>query len=204
MRSPLYPLRKAALFIAALALSGPLVASAQELPSPDRSMPDATGAQGNLAGVKGEAGTVVIFWSNQCPWVDRYEERVAELAGEYAAEGFGFALVNTNDPAAFPQESPEESGRRAKSRSYGMSYFTDEGSELARALGAERTPQAYVFDRNDALVYTGAIDDSPSDARGVQEAYLQDALDATLAGERVETPETKAFGCTIKLQEATG
>lgn len=194
----------------ALTLSSPLFAFGQELPlgsklpMPNQSMPDAVGAQGNLEGVKGEAGTVVIFWSNQCPWVDRYEERVKELAGEYEAKGFGFALINANDPAAFPQEAPEENQRRARSRGYEMSYFADEGSQLARAFGAERTPQVYVFDQSNNLVYAGSIDDSPSDPRSVQETYLKNALDAVLAGENVEPAQTKAFGCTIKLQEATG
>ena len=210
MRSPLRTLRKAFFLTTALALGSPLLATGQgispgsPLPTPNQPMSNATGGQGSLAEVKGEAGLVVILWSNQCPWVDRYEERVAELASAYMAEGFGFALVNANDADAFPLESPEESQQRARGRGYEMPYFADEGSRLARALGAERTPEAYVFDANDNLVYAGAIDDSPSDPRGVEEAYLQNALDAVLAGEAVETAQTKAFGCTIKLQEATG
>ena len=194
----------------ALVLSSPLLASGQELPLGskiplrDQPLQDATGAQRNLAGVKGEAGTVVVFWSNQCPWVDRYEERVLELAASYETKGFGFALVNSNDPSAFPQESLEESQKRARDRGYTISYFTDEGARLASAFGAERTPQVYVFDRNDNLVYTGSVDDSPSDPAGTQKTHLQDALDNILAGEDVGAPETKAFGCTIKPEGVTG
>ena len=211
MRKPLhYFLVKTISLAAIIGLCSPLWAFGQgielggKLPMADRAMQDAMGAQRNLAGIKGERGTVVAFWSNQCPWIDRYEERVLELASEYEAKGFGFALINANDPEAFPQENPEASQKRAKNRRYAVSYFTDEGSELARALGALRTPQVFVFDESDNLIYSGGIDDSPGDAAGVQQAPLKDALDAALEGREIETSQTKAFGCTIKPVEATG
>ena len=183
-----YSVTKTLFLAAVLGLSSPLWSAAQglapgdKLPMATQQMPDALGGQNNLAGIKGERGTVVAFWSNQCPWIDRYEERILELASAYEAEGFGFALVNANDPTAFPQENAQASQKRAQSRKYKVSYFTDEGSRLARAFGALRTPQVFVFDQNDDLVYSGGIDDSPGDAASVQETSLKDALDATLAG----------------------
>ena len=107
-----------------------------------------------------------------------------------------------------PPLSHRKTLRRARSArktvSTKVSYFTDEGSKLARAFGVLRTPQVYVFDQNDNLVYSGGIDDSPGDAASVQQTSLKDALDAMVEGGEIQTPQTEAFGCTIKPVEATG
>ena len=47
-----------------------------------------------LEQVKGQKGLVVIFWSNTCPWVKKYEQRAVKLAAKYMKKGFGFVLVN--------------------------------------------------------------------------------------------------------------
>lgn len=189
-----------------LLLFAPAFALAQEanigstLPLASRSMQAADGSSLTLGSLKGDQGTVVIFWSNTCPWVSKAEDRVLSLANTYAGRGFGFVLVNANDPVAFPDESGEANQQRATSANYGMPYVTDAGSELAVALGASRTPHIYVFDGSDALVYVGALDDSPGDPSNVTKTYLADALDAVIAGSPVPVAQTKAFGCTIKFQ----
>jgi hypothetical protein len=42
------------------------------------------------------------------------------------------------------------------------------------------------------------MDDNYQDASAVRERYLQDAVDAILAGTPVPEPETHSIGCTIK------
>jgi len=152
-----------------------------------------------LSAVAGETGTVLLFWSNQCPWVDRYEERVMDLVERFQSQTIQFVLVNANDASAFPQESLDASQERANERGYQAVYVRDPGSSLARALGATRTPHAFVFDADETLVYTGTIDDSPSGTDGVTKTYLADALEALTGGGDVPVPRTKAFGCTIKF-----
>lgn len=171
------------------------------LPLADRTMTDAvSGRQARLADLGGERGTVVVFWSNTCPWANKYESRLNELARTYTGRGFGFALVNPNDPVAFPDEAADASRQRAESNGYGVPYLMDAGSELARAFGASRTPHVFVFDANDRLVYVGTIDDSPGDPSNVGASYLGDALSAAAGGSPIGVAKTKAFGCTIKFQ----
>jgi len=162
-----------------------------------RSVPDGTAT---IASVKGEKGTVVVFWCNTCPWVKRYESRFVALVRAYESRGFGFIAVNSNDAVAYPGDNFDEMKKQASASGYGFPYVVDEGSELARGFGAKRTPQVFVYDLADTLVYQGAIDDSPADADKVEEDYLADALDAVASGEAVARTETKAFGCTIKFQ----
>ena len=176
------------------------LAPGTKMPLIDHILVDIDGAQRALAGVKGTKGTVVAFWSNDCPWVTKYEERFLELARAYRAQGFGFVVVNANDAVAFPKEAAAEGQKRARAEDYPMPYLVDNGSQLATAFGASRTPHVYLFDADDTLVYVGTIDDSPGDPDNVSEHYLRDALDAVGAGSPVPVARKPAFGCTIKFQ----
>ncbi len=141
----------------------------------------------------GPQGTVFLFWSTQCPWVDRYETRVQSLVSEYQEEGIRFVLVNSN-----ADESLDAIRRQAEEEGEDATYVRDPKSEFARALGATRTPHAFVFDSNQTLVYVGAIDDSPGSEGRAQETYVRSALEAMKAGADLSTNQQKAFGCRIQ------
>src|SRR5690606_39835829 len=76
-----------------------LLARAQELPlgsalpMANASFANVAGGQASLGSLAGEQGTVVVFWSNQCPWVERYQGRLSALAQEFGSRGFRFVLV---------------------------------------------------------------------------------------------------------------
>jgi hypothetical protein len=78
-------------------------------------------------------------------------------------------------------------------------YVVDNTSDVARAFGATRTPEAFLFGKDGKLVYHGAIDDSQK-ADQVEKHFLQDAVDAAIAGKDVPVKETKFIGCTIKFR----
>lgn len=170
------------------------------VPLATRSMQNVSGAATSFRDAMGDQGLVVIFWSNTCPWVKKYEDRVVALANEYQAAGFGFVVVNSNDPEAYPEDGMAAMRSQASAKGYDFPYVVDDGSEAAKAFGASRTPQAFVFDGSGTLVYEGTVDDSPSDPAEVEEAYLQLALSQVAAGQAVGVQKTKAFGCTIKFQ----
>jgi hypothetical protein len=71
---------------------------------------------------------------------------------------------------------------------------------VARAFGATRTPEAYLFDADGKLVYHGAIDDNAREPRKVKKRYLESALKSVASGRSVAVSETKALGCTIKFR----
>ena len=86
------------LLIAAGASAQPLTYG-DPVPLAGTSFAAADGAQTTLATATGSAGLVVVFWSNACPWADRYAPRLADLVARYTPAGVGFVLVNSNDPA---------------------------------------------------------------------------------------------------------
>jgi hypothetical protein len=89
---------------------------------------------------------------------------------------------------------------RAKQLELAFPYVVDATSEVARAFGATRTPEVFLFDAAGLLVYHGAVDDNHADAAAVKQQYLRDALEALTSGAEIVTRETKALGCTIKFR----
>jgi len=188
-------------FVLALVLMmlGATPALAQELPL-GSSLPEADLSVETVDGTTtigdllGSTGTVFIFWSNQCPWIDKYRDRVVSLHEQYSDQGIAFVAVNANDASAFPKEAPAESA----SQNLPMPYVVAGAVPFAQAVGASRTPHVFVFDGGQSLVYAGTIDDSPGDPGNVQNTYLSDVLEQLTGGGDVSVPKTKAFGCTIK------
>lgn len=139
---------------------------------------------------------VVAFWCNHCPYVRAWEDRFNELAREYS-DRVRFVAINANDPGAYPADSFEAMVERSREKGFFFDYAFDESQAVARAYGAERTPEVFVFGADDGLAYHGAIDDS-TDPEAARHPYLREALEALLAGRAPDVADTPAVGCTIK------
>ena len=123
--------------------------------------------------------------------------RESSIAREYWDRGVAIVAICANDAEAYPGDSFAAMTERAAEQGYAFAYAQDEGQDVARAYGAERTPEVYVLDGARRIRYHGAIDDS-REPDGVRESWLRDALDAVLDGGAPATAETPAVGCTIK------
>ena len=168
-------------------------------PSTTVKMKSVDGSEVSIAGVVGQQGTLVIFSCNHCPFVKAWQGRIASIGNAAKAKGIGVIIVNPNDPTDYPEDSYAEMQKRAKQLGFTSPYVVDATSDVARAFGATRTPEAFLFDKNGKLVYHGAIDDS-READQVTKHFLQDAIDATVTGKAVPVAETKFVGCTIKFR----
>ena len=140
---------------------------------------------------------VLVQSCNHCPYVLAWEGRIDALAREYADRGARFVAVNSNDAEAYPADSFDAMVEHAREAGYSFDYLYDASQEVARALGSERTPEAFVFDADRRLVYHGAVDDNREDA-DVTTNYLRDALEAALAGQTPPVADTPPVGCTVK------
>jgi peroxiredoxin len=144
---------------------------------------------------------VIIFLANHCPYVSAWEDRIVDIGREYGDKGIRFAAISSNDAEKFPQDSPEEMAKRADERAYPFPYLYDESQSVARAFGATRTPEVFVFDAGGALIYHGAVDSDFEDGPGT-EPYLRHALDQLLAGGQVSQASTQPLGCSMKWKDA--
>lgn len=171
------------------------------MPMADVAMKNVDGRDVTLAKAAGRKGTLVLFLCNHCPWVKLWQPRIADLGRAALKQGVGVIAVNGNDPAAYPEDEFAVMVTRAKEVGYRFPYVVDATSDVARAFGATKTPEAFLFDAGGTLVYHGAIDDNAKDAKAVKSRWLADAVAAVSAGRPVPVASTKALGCTIKFRE---
>jgi peroxiredoxin len=152
----------------------------------------------SLADYASKKAVVVVITCNHCPYAQAYQNRLISLQNEYASKDVQFVLINPNDAVKQPQDSYDNMQKRAKEKNYPFPYLHDESQQVAKAYGANRTPEAYLI-VNNKVVYRGRIDDNTEEAQ-VKQRDLKDAIDKVLAGtpDQIETAMTKAFGCTIK------
>ena len=167
--------------------------------APDFSLPDTHGKRVSLADFNGAPALLVIFMCNHCPYVKHVADALAKLAGEYQNKGVAVVGINANDVANYPDDSPEKMVVEAESRGYTFPYLYDESQQVAKAYHAACTPDFYVFDKDQKLVYRGQMDGSrPDSGIPVTGEDLRAALDAVLSGGPVPAEQQPSIGCNIK------
>ncbi len=169
-------------------------------PKTDVKMENVDGRQLSIDDVKGKKGTLVIFTCNHCPAAKAWEDRIAALTADYAKKDIGVLLVNSNDEVEYPEDSLENMKVRAREKKFEVPYVVDATSDVARAFGASKTPEVFLFDAELKLAYHGAVDDNMRSAEDVKEKYLVNALESVLKGEKVAKAEVPAAGCGIKFR----
>jgi peroxiredoxin len=117
---------------------------------------------------------------------------MGKLAEDYKARGINVIGVNANST-----ESSGEVKAHATSNNLTFIILKDKDNKLADALGAARTPEAYLLDAGNKIAYRGRIDNARN-ASSVTSSELRDAMDAVLAGKPVAKSSVPAFGCSIK------
>ena len=165
---------------------------------PEFTLPGVDGKDCSLASFKDKKAVVVIFTCNHCPYVQAYEERLISIQRDYGPKGVQLVAINANDGSGYPEDSFDNMVKRAQKRGYNFPYLRDENQRVARAFGAEYTPEAFVLNSKFAVRYMGRIDDNWQHPDKVRSHTLREAIDAVLAHKKVENPITHAIGCTIK------
>ena len=168
--------------------------------APEFSLPDVvSGKSLSLADLNAEAGTIIMFICNHCPYVIHVLDEVVSVANDYQSEGFKFAAISANDVANYPQDSPENMKILAEESGFTFPYLYDGSQSVAKAYDAACTPDFYVFDKNYALVYRGRLDDStPGNNKPLTGKDLRAALDNIAQGKPVEGQQFPSMGCNIK------
>lgn len=159
------------------------------------------GKEISLSDFKDSKGIIVIFDCNTCPFSKAYNDRIIALSKKYKSSGFPMVAINANDPAKSPGDSFDEMVSYAKNHQYDFPYLIDQTQEVAKAFGATNTPHVFVLTHVGAefkVVYTGAIDNNARNASDANKKYVEEVIDALLAGKEVPYSKTKAIGCTIK------
>ena len=161
-----------------------------------------TGNMCSYQDLRGIEGTLVMFICNHCPFVHHVMEEVVMIANDYRVQGIGLIAISSNDPERYPQDGPEHMAEFAFKNRMDFPYLFDETQEVAKAYRAACTPDFYLFDDQDRLIYHGQLDDSrPGNNIPLSGSDLRGAIDGVLYNRTISQNQKPSIGCSIKWRQ---
>src|SRR5690606_18863865 len=149
--------------------------------------------------IKGKKGTLIIFMCNHCPFVLHVLEEIIRIHNDYRIQGISITGISSNDIKKYPEDAPDRMSEFAYQKGIQFPYLYDETQEVAKAYQAACTPDFYLFDSNDKLVYRGQLDDSrPANGIPVSGSDLRSAIDGILYNRKINPNQKPSIGCSIK------
>lgn len=173
-------------------------------PPRDRSIADACqllrlrdphGNEHTLAEFDQTPHLVIAILGTECPLARLYAGKLARLEAQYRGKGVAFLGVMPNF-----QDSLAEISHFVRTTGLEFPVWKDPTAELADTLGALRTPEVFLLDRQRRVRYHGRIDDQygvgyqrPRPTRD----DLANAIERQFAGDEIAETSTPAVGCLI-------
>ena len=156
----------------------------------------------SLSDYKTAKGFIIIFTCNTCPYSVANEDRIVAIDANYKTKGYPVIAINPNDPNVSKGDGFEDMKVRATEKAFTFPYLLDTKQEVFPKFGASKTPHVFIVTKSTMKVeYIGAIDNSSRNTDAVTEKYVENALDFLLVGKTPEKTETRAIGCSIKINK---
>jgi peroxiredoxin len=153
----------------------------------------------SLDDCKSAKALLVMFICNHCPFVIHVRDELAKMGRDYQDKGVAIIAISSNNVETHAADGPDIMAEEAKSAGYSFPYLYDESQAVAKAYQAACTPDFFLFDGDQKLVYRGQLDDSrPNNGLPVTGSDLRAALDAVIAGSPVSSEQKSSMGCNIK------
>ena len=165
----------------------------------------------NLLGIDGEMytnelfygkkGSLVMFICNHCPFVKHVNEEIVNLSNEIMGNDIGVIGINSNDSTQekYAEDSIDKMREYADNLGYNFPYVVDEDQSVAKNFTAQCTPDFFLFDSDQNLVYRGQLDGSrPGNDVPTNGESLRSAIQALLNNEDPVSEQLPSMGCNIK------
>ena len=149
----------------------------------------------------GKAGTLVMFICNHCPFVKHVNNELVLLSNELLEKNIGVIGINSNDSSQekYAEDSFDKMKEYSSELGYKFPYVVDEDQSAAKSFTAQCTPDFFLFDSEQTLIYRGQLDSSrPGNDKPVDGESLRNAVSAMLAQERPLEIQIPSMGCNIK------
>ena len=142
--------------------------------------------------------SLIMFICNHCPYVIHYHDEIKFLAGDYA-EVLNMVAISSNDIENYPQDGPDKMRELWRDLDLSFPYLFDSTQDVAKQYKAECTPEFYLFDSSQKLVYRGRLDESsPNSGLEPTGEDLRNALESVLNNQDVNADQFPSMGCNIK------
>ena len=171
-------------------------------PAPDFALPGVDGRVHTRDSCRGEAGLLVVFMCNHCPYVKAVLDRIIRDAHDLERFGIGTVAISSNDPLAYPDDSFEAMRQLARDKAFPFPYLFDETQQVARAYDAVCTPDFFGFNSQLELEYRGRLDASKREAIEDAPRELFDAMKMIAVLGHGPVMQHPSIGCSIKWREA--
>ena len=167
--------------------------------APSFSLPaPASGEQVSLTDFSGKP-LLVVFSCNHCPYVLHIIDSFTEFANQAQQRGLAVVMINSNDVAGYPADSPAKMIELAQHHGFEFPYVYDESQQVANAYRAACTPDFFLFDSAHRLVYRGQYDGSrPGNKVAVNGNDMRAAVDALFDNTEIPAEQIPSVGCNIK------
>lgn len=169
-------------------------------PAPSFQLPDVVSEQTiSLDTFAGKKGLLVMFICQHCPFVKHVKHELAKIGQDYTSQDLGIVAISANDVANYPDDSPDKLKLMAQTEGFNFPFCYDETQAIAKAYQAACTPDFFLFDAQQKLVYRGQLDDSrPGNNIPITGKDLRNAIEAVLAAKEVSPEQKPSVGCNIK------
>ena len=171
--------------------------------APDFTAKTASGKELKLSDYQGKI--VVLEWTNPgCPFVKKFydSETMQKLQAEAKEKRVVWLSVNSGAEGKQGHMNAEEAKEWIDDQKAAPTeYLLDSRGVIGHLYEAKTTPHMFVISSGGTLAYAGAIDDKPTtDSDDIEGAanYVTAAIDALIAGKKVQTASTRAYGCPVK------
>ena len=149
----------------------------------------------------GKKGSLVMFICNHCPFVKHVNEEIVNLSNEIMGNDIGVIGINSNDSTQekYAEDSIDKMREYADNLGYNFPYVVDEDQSVAKNFTAQCTPDFFLFDSDQNLVYRGQLDGSrPGNDVPTNGESLRSAIKALLNNEDPISEQLPSMGCNIK------
>ncbi len=153
----------------------------------------------SLTDFQSKKALLVMFICKHCPYVIHVQMELAKIGRDYENQNIGIVAISANDAKNYPDDSPDNLKRMAMELDFRFPLLYDETQAVAKAYKAACTPDFFLFDAEQKLVYRGQLDDSrPGNSKPVDGNDLRKAMDLVLQGKEIKSEQTPSMGCNIK------
>ena len=168
-------------------------------PAPDFSLPATDGKTYALSDIKGPNGALIMFICNHCPYVLAIMDKIVRDAKDLSDQGVGVVAICSNDAVNYPADSFEKMAEMAVAQGFPFPYLHDEDQSVARAYGAECTPDFFGYNAELGLQYRGRLDASrASKADPNLPRDLFSAMSEVARTGKGPLEQIPSMGCSIK------
>ena len=168
--------------------------------APEFELPDVVSGESiSLGTFEGKSALLVMFICKHCPYVIHVQDELARIGRDYGDRDVGVVAISSNDADNYPDDAPDQLRSMAQDLSFAFPFCYDESQQTAKDYTAACTPDFFLFDAQQRLVYRGQLDDGrPGNDSPVNGKDLRAALDQVLAGDAPDPNQKPSIGCNIK------